>query len=731
MGYDGLGFGKTSGGKTGGGAELERFSWRGRWRRQAGRTALAWLLASLVLAGGPATAQLASLVADGISVEGDGVIVAEGNVEIFYEGATLKAARLRYDGQADTLTLDGPIRVSDGEGVEILADAGELDADLRNGVLRSARLVLDRQLQLSAARIRRVDGRYTELSRTIATSCRICGTDSPPIWEIRASRVVHDQEERQIYLDNAQFRVVGIPVFYWPSLRFPDPSLDRSTGFLFPELVQTTQLGTGLKIPYFIKIGDHADLTLTPYFSAVTATLEARYRQEFRGGRLSFEGAVSNDNLRAGERSYLFGRGQFALPRGYRLGFDVELVSDPSYLLDYDFSEKDRLDSGIAITRVLRDERVLFEFTDFRTLRDSEIPIEDELPNTLFAFDYERQLTPDLFGGPLWFRSDVLALTRPSATDEVGRDVFRTGAALTWTGTRVVGPGIVAETQAGAEVDIYAVNQDERFGLGTVRTTPSVALTLRWPFQRVVGQSTLQSIEPVAQLAWSRTTGADVPDEDSNTPELDQGNLFSLSRYPGSDRNEEGLRGAAGLTWTNTTPSGGEWSLSVGRIFRFDDRARSAEDVADWLASIRVIGINGFQAFGRVLAEDDVGLTRAFGTVGWSDRRTRLNGSLIRAFNDPDAPTADDTAEIAFDGSYDFSENWTGALDWRYDLVADRATRAGLSLRFRNECVDVEFELTQRFTDTTSLDPTTRASISVALGGFGAGNRGPVSQCRG
>ena len=196
------------------------------------RAAWAILACAALVIAGTARADVASLVADRILLDGDNAIVAEGNVEIFVEGAELSAARLRYDRGSDTFTLDGPIRLSDGERVVILADTADLDGDLRNGILTSARFVLDQQLQLTAARIRRIDGRYTELSRTIASSCRICEAGGPPIWEIRASRVIHDEAERQLYLDDAQFRVAGLPIFYWPRLRLPDPTLTRATGFL-------------------------------------------------------------------------------------------------------------------------------------------------------------------------------------------------------------------------------------------------------------------------------------------------------------------------------------------------------------------------------------------------------------------------------------------------------------------------------------------------------------------
>ncbi len=698
----------------------------------AGRRA-AWAIAGCAALGlaGPALGQTASLVADRILLDGENAIVAEGDVEVFFEGAELSAQELRYDRETDSFTLEGPIRLSDGERVVILAEAAELDADLRNGILQSARFVLDQQLQLTAARIRRVDGRYTELSRTIASSCRICEAGGPPIWEIRASRVIHDEAERQLYLDNAQFRIAGLPVFYWPSLRLPDPTLTRATGFLLPQLVTTSQLGTGLKLPYYIRLGDHADVTVTPYVSTVTRTLELRYRQAIRRGALSFEGAISDDNLTDGARSYLFGAGRFALGRGYELNFDIELVSDPSYLLEYDYSGKDRLESAVSINRTLRDERTLFEVTEFRTLRASELPIADQLPTTLFEARYDRRLSRDVFGGPLWLSFDVMGLTRPSDEPVLGRDVLRTGAALRWTGSRIVGPGIVAEAEAGAEVDVYAVNQDPGFGLGTVRATPSAALTLRWPFVRSIGDGAVQTLEPVVQLAWSKTSGAAVPDEDSIAPELDEGNLFTLSRYPGSDRKEEGARGAAGISWTTAFPDGGEIGLSLGRIFRLDEDGALADDVADWMAALRLIGVNGFEAFGRVLAEDDVGLTRAVGTVGWTGDRARVSASVIRAFADPDGPIDDDIAEIAFDGGLRFSRHWSGAIEGRYDLVADRATSAALAVNYRNECVDVELVVSQRYTESTSVEPTTRASLNVSLGGIGGGAQGPVSQCRG
>ena len=134
--------------------------------------------------------------------------------------------------------------------------------------------------------------------------------------------MIHDRVEQQLYFDQAQFRILNVPVFYLPRLRLPGPGLERASGFLAPSIPTTSQLGTGLKLPYFIKLGDHRDLTVTPYLSSVTRTLELRYRQAFRRGAASnFDSRQSPATISspASTRGYLFGNGSFDLERDYKL----------------------------------------------------------------------------------------------------------------------------------------------------------------------------------------------------------------------------------------------------------------------------------------------------------------------------------------------------------------------------------------------------------------------------
>ena len=145
--------------------------------------------------------------------------------------------------------------------------------------------------------MQRTDARYNQLYKASVTSCRICEDGRPPLWQIRAERLIHDQQERQLYFENAQLRVLDVPVFYLPRLRLPDPTVERATGFLTPSVVNSSLLGTGVEAPYFIRLGDHRDLTLAPFWATNSRRLGFRYRQAFRRGEIEFNGAVADDDF--------------------------------------------------------------------------------------------------------------------------------------------------------------------------------------------------------------------------------------------------------------------------------------------------------------------------------------------------------------------------------------------------------------------------------------------------
>ena len=125
----------------------------------------------LMLTALPAAAQdRATLVADSVTVQSGSTLVATGNVEVFYKGQRLTAEAITYDQTGERLTITGPIRIQADGGDLFLAEQAELSADLTEGLLTSARLVLNQRLQLAAAQILRSDGGNLTALRNVVAS---------------------------------------------------------------------------------------------------------------------------------------------------------------------------------------------------------------------------------------------------------------------------------------------------------------------------------------------------------------------------------------------------------------------------------------------------------------------------------------------------------------------------------------------------------------------------------
>lgn len=713
--------------------------------RGLGVFVLALCLGLLASVGGARAQDVATLIADRVTLAGDNTLIAAGAVEVLYQGRRLRASRITYDATTDRLLIEGPIVLSDETGNFILASQADLAADLSEGVLTSARLVLNQQLQLAAAQMRRVGGRYTQLSDAVASSCQVCAANPVPLWEIRARRVVHDQLAQQLYFDQAQLRVAGVPVFYLPHLRMPDPTLDRATGFLRPSLRTTSGLGSGVKLPYFIVIGPSRDLTLTPYLTTENGrTLEARYRQAFPTGTITVNGALSYDNLLPGApRGYLLADGAFDLPRGFDLRFHLETVSDPAYLLDYGISQQDRIDSRIEISRARRNEYISGRLIEFQSIRAGED--NATLPSLVGDMTFHRRFS----GGPLGGEAGLQLQTHShyrSSTDPLdtngdgvadGRDLGRVSARLDWRRTFVLPGGVLGAMQAQAAGDIYTIRQDAVYQGTTTRFDGAAAVELRWPWVATGRSGANYVIEPVVQLVASPKSSAALPNEDSALVEFDEGNLFSLNRFAGSDAYESGLRANLGLSWTRVDPQGWTLGVTLGRVLRATDPGQfgPASGLAgvhsDWLAAGQLTLANQVVMTNRLLFNDFLDMTKAELRLDVNRAHYGLGSSYVWMIADPSENRPADTSEFYLDGHVSLTPNWTANTTTRYDLAAHHASDAGIGLTFSNECLTLDLSLSRRFTSSTNVDPTTDFGLAVNLLGFGSGaSSGPARTCR-
>ena len=665
----------------------------------------------------------ALLVADRIFITPERNLIAEGNVEAFQGDIKVTASRITYDRETGNLALEGPVRVDQGGASTLLADSAELDDGIMNGLLIGARMVFDQQVQIASVQAARAGGRYTQFSKASATSCYVCANGKPPLWQIRARKVTHDQLERQLYFEGAQFRILDYPVFYLPYLRLPDPTLDRATGFLVPSVRTTSQLGTGIQVPYFIKMGDHKDLTLTPYVSSKTNTLGYRYRQAFKRGRIELNGAFTRDDLqRNQDRGYLFANGSFFLNNDFRFLFDLKTASDNSYLADYGLPDYDRLRSEVALERIKRDTAFRTSFIHYKSLRDSEN--EEAIPSRIFDLYYQKRYFPSSVGGEVRLGFVAHSHKRTSDQNIIGRDVARATFDAEWLRSWTFASGLRADAQFGTSLDTFNIRDDSNYPDRVTRATPRAALTLRYPMSRREKSGATQVLEPIAQIGWTNVTDQDVPNDESTFQEFDQGNLLALSRFPAPDRREDGTTAVLGLNWARYGANGWRALATVGQVFRttadpnFNVNSGLQGTSSDLLLAGQLQTANGWSLAGRGLLNGDFSFTKAEVRAGWNKENVGLVGSYVWQQRDPAENATSQISEIWLDGRYRIDQNWLTQGLARYDLSESEPIRYGLGVTYQNECVQVNMTVSRRYTSSSSIEPSTEFGFTVALTGY-------------
>ena len=177
-------------------------------------------------------------------------------------------------------------------------------------------------------------------------------------WSFTASSAERDIENKNIVYRNVNLKIRGFPVAWVPYIRLPEPGVDRALGFLLPTINYSSNLGSGVKIPYFIPISQSRDLLVTPFWGNKTKTIEFRYREAFKKG-IRVDGAMSNDEI-SSENLRLFTRleGELPLKFGIDFKFDAGTVTDTAYLGDYLYNDTssfatDSVLQKIELTKVI------------------------------------------------------------------------------------------------------------------------------------------------------------------------------------------------------------------------------------------------------------------------------------------------------------------------------------------------------------------------------------------
>lgn len=724
----------------------------GRYRRAASLLALA-ALAVLPLAGAaPALAQKGDLLKPTVGknetnqpllLQADELvydrendrIIAKGNVEVYYNNYALLADELTYDQRANTLNAIGNVRLKDPDGAVINGDRITLTDDFRDGFIRSFRGVTKDEARIAASNAYRKDGNTTVFERGVFTPCKACedDPDAPPIWRVKARKVIHKKDEGNVYFEDGVFEMFGVPLIWLPYFYYPDPTVKRRSGFLAPELGHSGDLGFAVGLPYHHVISPSADLTITPVVTTEAGfLLKGDWRQRLATGSylISAAGVYDDDpdNItREGTefRGSIVTKGEFDLGSWWKWGWDATVESDDTFRRFY------KLDSIYATDRISQIYIVgqsdrnyfsgnLYHFGGLTTEDNDNNNKADSIAYP--SIDYNYIYGDPVAGGELSFDTNVLNLSR-----EDGGDVSRLINQAGWRRQFSDPLGQIITPFMQARADLYRTTSffDEVFddepqdSTTAFRGSAVAGLEYRYPFVNY-SESATHVIEPIAQVIVRPDIEdqGEIPNEDARSLVFDDTLLFDIDKFSGYDRIETGTRANVGAQYSINTGQGWNARIVAGQSYQvagvnsFGDDTGLSEASSDYVAGAYLDLSNNLQLVSQVrLGEDDLEVKRHDLQFTGSYGPLVATANYVSAKAQPALGFDEDREEVAGLAAIKLAAHWTLFGDIRYDIDADEVVRNGIGLKYSDEC----FVLSVSYIETNVEDGEIQPDQTVLI----------------
>ncbi len=666
------------------------------------------------------------------------IVIARGNVEVSQSGRLLTADTVTYNPRNGVVTASGNVVVMEPTGEIVFAEYAELDSELAEGFVEGIGLLFTDDSRLAADRGIRRGGR-TEVGRAVYSPCALCeeDPDRAPLWQLRAGRVIHDSETKDIIYEDAFLDFFGVPVFYTPYFSHPDPSVDRRSGFLAPQIGSTSDLGPFLRTFYYWNIAPNQDATIQVGGTRdAGGILGGEYRHRFEYGQIVLDGSVNESDrtelvgtteiVEQDEiRGHVFADAEFHLNENWRVGADIRQSSDDTYLDQFEISGEDVLRSRAYAEGFYGLSFAAAEAYRFQDLRRDTI----DQPLVAPILTYEHMGEPGSLLGGRWFASaDALNLIRDRdpvtlQSETEGVDTRRFSLETGWEREFRTDFGLLTNLSTAVRGDFYWSDDVPVAGSATVteddvtelRAFPRATITSSFPLIRQQG-TIQQLVEPIVSFTAAPNQGDvdEIPNNDSVDVEFDEINLFSDSRFPGVDRVEGGLRFTYGLRLGVYGFGGGSTTLFAGQSYSLDEdndfpEGSGLEDrQSDWVGRLTVTPSPFFNLDYRFRFDHQTfdGRRQEISLIAGPDLfRVGANYTFV----DQIAGTGsdDDVEEVTARFSSRVAENWLLSGSFRRDLELDESREISLGLAYGDECITFGVDLRRDFTedrDTSSGD---------------------------
>ncbi len=686
-------------------------------------------------------------------------VTASGKVVLKQEGKMIKADKIIYNLQEDTVIAVGNVVFVDKTGDKHFAEKFEFNDALKNGFVQGLKSYLVDGSRFTASSGRQTQGgdkvimkdaHYTPCEIGIGSNDK--GFRNSPLWQIRASKIIHDKSKKRVDYNNARFEVKGMPVVYLPYFSHPDGSVKRKSGFLMPKAGYKSNLGGFIEGRYYWSIAPEKDLTVGLMAMTQEAPmLSTQWRQRWSNASLDAKGSFTysgrtdrEGSIEVGKPDELRGNlkvnGLWDINNKWRSGIKIDLTSDDQYLRQYNLNYSNVLQNELYVERFSGRNYAAARMLAFQDIRinnaQSNINYGDQpnvLPEVEARFIGEPNNIPFLSGRWSLYTS-LLGLVR----DNNGQDINRAHSALEWQRRFISNTGFTSNIEANIQGSIYKINDqvgydvDNTIKRSEIKTRAFAYINAEssYPLAKTFKETQTQMIiEPLISLTLSPNIDTNkIPNEDSQDLQIDALALFEPNRFSGVDGVEDRSHISYGMRTGIYGTDGSYGNLFIGQSYRFENDDNPfdvgsglSEQSSDIVGEVKANYKGGYQLDYRFqLDNDKLSPQRQELTASLKLSDLTLSSNYLYAKAIEGSIDIKTREQINNSASYYINDRWRLFGSARHDLGDNSGLRnANIGVDYTGQCISLSLTGQRNLTDNSSGNSGTEIFFRIGLKNLG------------
>lgn len=614
---------------------------------------------------------------------------------------TIKAPKIEYNAGEKSIKTLGQTSITNQTGQSMtLVDAylGEKNVQAAGGGLV---LYLNEHTRITAENIEKDGDRTIALDPTY-TTCANCG-DFRDAWSISASKLYHDDKKMEMTFFNPVLWFYDVPVFWFPQMDYPDPRVKYKSGFLFPHINSTNNMGMQLNVPFYLNFSDHHDLTITAaYLTEENPLWQIEHRLNMPHSSIETTGSYTHN--KAGlDRWHVFNNDMLELGNNARAFVFFNRTSDKTYLQQYDFyKNQPYLDSGARLEIFASRGYAKVDTHFFQELRvingNYTNPSGDILPNIHGIYQ-----TAPVFGNTyLSFMGDVLGINKSGASSQrlIGAGQIVSPWMLPFGQKLTLSTSVRYDAYNFINTPVYGAPDD--FSGMRGRFLPSGYAQWSLPFIKN-GENWSHVIEPKARLTLqSRLKSSGFVNTDSAGSLLSDAMLFSDNRLAGYDLWANGNYADYGLGWTAFSADDFRSELFMGQSYDFfapaklDPNSGFHDGASDYVARAAFYSGDQLSIMNRFrFANDGLGLRHLESTARYG-AKDFIEAGYIRATQFTNALVLDKViSEAILGGGIKLTDRVSLRARVIYNITDSSVQQLNTGLYYEHPCYTVSIDFSE------------------------------------